>query len=122
MPEENSNTPTHPTQEQLALEVLEAAREQLLDIGPDYEVHLASDLGRIKMFYQLTIEEHQAESKALRLLDDPPPGQDEDLLAKMAAAVERSDVNQQMAWDRYELAFFNSSPEDPEDPPLLKAV
>ena len=119
MPEENSNTPTHPTQEQLALEVLEAAREQLLAIGPDYEYHLASDLGKIKMLYQLTLEEHAAETKARRLLADPPPGHDEDLLAKMAAAVERSDVNQKTAWDRYEMEFFNSFP---EDPPSLKAV
>ena len=112
MPEENSNTPTHPTQEQLAQEVLEAAREQLLDIGPDYEVHLASDLGKIKMLYQLTLEEHEAETKARRLLANPPPGHDVGLLFKMKAADDRSTLNMATAWNRHEMEVANSLLED----------
>jgi hypothetical protein len=112
MPENNSNKETHPTQAQLAQEVLETTREQLLQIGPDYEHHLVSDLGKIKMLYQLTIEEHEAETKARRLLANPPPGHDVGLLFKMKAADDRSTLNMATAWNRHEMEVANSLLED----------
>ena len=56
MPENSSNTATQ--------EVADYMR-----LHPDHEVHLLSDLGKTKMMYAMTREDHEAEIKALRFLE-----------------------------------------------------
>ena len=56
MPENSSNTATQ--------EVADYMR-----LHPDHKVHLVSNLGKTKMLYEMTVEDHKAEAKALRILD-----------------------------------------------------
>ena len=56
MPENNSNTATQ--------EVADYMR-----LHPDHEVHLLSDLGKTKMLYAMTVDDHQAESDAINKMN-----------------------------------------------------
>ena len=57
MPENNSNKMT---KEEV---------EEFLRVHPDHKVHLLSDLGKTKMFYKMTREDHAAEAEAIRIMD-----------------------------------------------------
>ena len=57
MPENNSNKMT---KEEV---------EEFLRLNPDHKIHLLSKLGKTKMLYAMTVDDHQAESDAINLLN-----------------------------------------------------